>query len=269
LAAGPEPAVITVVLATFFAAGFAKGVVGLGFPTLTVAILATPIGLAPAIAVTIVPAIVTNVAQAFTGGRLRWLLRRLWPLLACAVPGGLLGTAILADADAAALTRLLGVLLALYATMGLFAPPLPHPRALHPFLAPPVGFTAGLVAGMVGSFTLPAVAYLQALRLPRDALVQSLGLVFLTLGLTLAAGFGGHALLAPPWLQLSVVAVVPSLLGMEFGRRLRRRLPEPRFRTVLFVALFALGVHLAIGAVAGSARQDPGQETAEVRAERR
>ncbi len=244
----PEPAVVLIVLATFFSAGCAKGVVGLGFPTITVAVLAMPIGLAPAIAVTVVPAIATNVAQALAGGRLRVLLRRLWPLLAGAVPGGLVGTAVLAGGDAATLTRGLGVLLALYAAMGLFAAPPPHPGRRHAALAPPIGFTAGLVAGMVGSFTLPAVPYLQALRLSRDELVQALGLVFLTLSLTLAVGLARTALLAPAWLALSVLAVVPSLAGMELGRRLRRRLPEQRFRTLLFLALFALGAHLAVGA---------------------
>ncbi|NBB71995.1 MAG: TSUP family transporter [Alphaproteobacteria bacterium] len=244
----PEPGVTAVVVATFLGAGLAKGVVGLGFPTITVAVLAAPIGLAPAIAVTVVPAIVTNVAQALAGGRLRALLRRLWPLLACALPGGLVGTAVLAAGDAATLTRALGVLLAVYAAMGLVVPPLPHPGRWHGVLGAPIGFTAGLVAGMVGSFTLPAVAYLQALRLPRDELVQALGLVFLTLSLGLAAGLGRTAQLTPAWLALSLVAIVPSLVGMEVGRRLRRRLPERRFRTLLFVALFALGTHLALGA---------------------
>lgn len=246
MAVGDDPIVVAVVLATFFAAGLAKGVVGLGFPTITVAVLATPIGLTAAIAVTVVPAVVTNIAQALTGGRLWSLLRRLWPLLAFAVPGGLVGTAVLAAVDAAVLTRALGILLALYAALGLFAPPLPHPGRRQRALAAPVGFIAGLVAGMVGSFTLPAVAYLQALRLPRDELVQALGLVFLTLSLTLAAGLGRNALLTPPWLALSVLAVIPSLAGMELGRRLRRRLPEARFRTLLFVALLALGAYLAV-----------------------
>ncbi len=244
----PEPSVTASVLATFFGAGLVKGLVGLGFPTITVAVLVSVVGLAPAIAVTVVPAVVTNLAQAFGGGHLATLWRPLWPLLASAVPGGIVGTTVLATADAAALTVGLGVLLALYAAMGLFAPPLPHPGRAHPVLAPPVGFTAGLVAGMVGSFTLPAVAYLQALRLPRDELIQALGLVFLTLGLTLAVGLGRAALFEPVWFRLSLIAVPPALLGLELGRRWRRRLDEQRFRRLLLLALFALGVHLAVGA---------------------
>lgn len=73
--AWPGPNVTAVVLATSFGAGLANRLIGLGFPTITVAVLAIPIGLVPAVAVTVAPAIVTNVvARALTGGRLRALL---------------------------------------------------------------------------------------------------------------------------------------------------------------------------------------------------
>jgi hypothetical protein len=74
---------------------------------------------------------------------------------------------------------------------------------------------------MVGSFTLPAVAFLQALRLRRDDLVQALGRVLLTFSLIPAAGLERTTLLAPSWLALSVL---PSLMGTQLGRRLRHRL---------------------------------------------
>ncbi len=67
MAVGGDPTVVAVGLATIFAAGSAKGIVGLRFPTLPVAVLATPIGSTAAIAV--VPHVVTDNAQARTGGR--------------------------------------------------------------------------------------------------------------------------------------------------------------------------------------------------------
>lgn len=111
-----------------------------------------------------------------------------------------------------------------------------------------MGLAAGLVAGTVGSFTLPAVASLQALRLPRDEIVQALGLVCLTLGLAPAFGLARIALFEPPWSLLSLVAMVPALAGIDLGRRWRRRLDERRFRRVLFRARFGPGVHLVVGA---------------------
>ncbi len=246
----PDVDVIVLVLATYLGAGLVKGIVGLGLPTVTLVLLVPTVGLAPAVALTVVPTVVTNIAQAFSGGRLRSLLRRLWPLLLTAVVGCFVGTGILAGGTDDGLTRLLGVLLALYAVMGLLAPPIPEPGRLEPWLAPVIGLGAGLVAGMVGSFTMPGVVFLQSLRLPRDELVQALGVVFLTLSVTLGVGLGRHAVLGPDLVALSTLAVLPALLGMEVGRRIRRRLPEARFRKVFLFALLALGLNLALGGAA-------------------
>ena len=83
----PDTALIALVLATYLAAGIVKGVVGLGLPTVTLVVLVPSVGLAPAVALTVVPTIVTNIAQAFSGGHLVAILRRLWPLVVAAVVG--------------------------------------------------------------------------------------------------------------------------------------------------------------------------------------
>lgn len=243
-----DPGLIFLVLATYLGAGLVKGLVGLGLPTVTLVALVPAIGLAPAVALTVVPTVVTNVAQAFTGGRLHAILRRLWPLLAASVVGCFLGTGVLAGGATDVLTRLLGVLLALYAAVALLAPPLPAPGRFEPWLAPVVGGVAGMMAGMVGSFTMPGVVFIQSLGLARDELVQALGVVFLTLSVTLGVGLGHHAVFSGPLVGLSALAVVPALLGMEAGRRVRTRLPEARFRKVFLFALLALGLNLALGA---------------------
>src|SRR3546814_8273912 len=99
---------------------------------------------------------------------------------------------------------------------------------------------------MTGSFVLPAVPFLQALGLPRDRLVQAMGLTFLVATLSLAAGLGGRGLVPERLALLSVLAVLPALLGMEIGRRVRGRLSERLFRRVLFAALLLLGLWLLV-----------------------
>lgn len=236
------------VLAIYFVAGTVKGTVGLGLPTVTLSLLVPMLGLAPAIALTLVPTLVTNLWQALVGGRARAILRRLWPLFVLAVPGTWTGTFVLARADADLLAGLLGVALSLYALYGLVAPPLPRPGRLEPVLSPIVGLTGGLMAGMVGAFLMPGIIYLQALRLERDELIQTLGLIFLTLTLALGAGLTRNDLLSGELLLVSSLAVAPALVGMELGRRIRRRLSEPRFRRIFFVALLALGANMVVRA---------------------
>ncbi len=79
--------VLVIVCATFLFAGGVKGVVGLGLPTISLALLAASVGLREAIALMLVPALVTNLWQGLTGGAFVALLRRLWPMLLAACLG--------------------------------------------------------------------------------------------------------------------------------------------------------------------------------------
>src|ERR1700754_2753367 len=75
------------VAAVFLLAGFVKGVIGLGLPTVAIGLLATRMPPSHAMAIVIVPAIVTNIWQTFVGPYLRDIVRRLWPLMVGTVVG--------------------------------------------------------------------------------------------------------------------------------------------------------------------------------------
>lgn len=109
------------VTATFIVAGFVKGVVGLGLPTVAVGLLGLVMAPAEAASLLIVPSAVTNVWQLLAGPRFWPLLRRLWPMMAGICAGALAGAAVLPrDLDPHA-TIALGLALVLYALIGLAA----------------------------------------------------------------------------------------------------------------------------------------------------
>lgn len=144
--------VIVIVCATFLFAGWVKGVVGLGLPTIALALLAATVGLREAIALMLVPALVTNVWQALTGGAFAPLFRRLWPLLLAACLGTWFGVGVLAQADTVLLTGVLGVMICAYAGISLAPPRIPPPGRWEGVLSPTVGAIGGIVTGLTGSF---------------------------------------------------------------------------------------------------------------------
>ncbi len=235
---------IVIVCATFLFAGWVKGVVGLGLPTIALALLAATVGLKEAIALMLVPSMVTNVWQALAGGAFVALFRRLWLLLLMACIGAWFGVGILAQADSVLLTGLLGFLICGYAGVSLAAPQIPPPGRWEGILSPAAGAVGGFVAGLTGSF-IPGILYLQALGLSRDHLVQALGISFTVLTVALAAAFARQDLMTADLWMMSAVAVAPAALGMVLGRALRQRLPEALFRRVFFSALLLLGAYLA------------------------
>ncbi len=236
--------ILLIVCAAFLVAGWVKGVVGLGLPTVALALLAATLDLKQAIALMLVPAFVTNIWQGLAGGALAALIRRLWLLLAAAGVGTWLGARVLARADAEVLTGVLGLLICAYAGISLARRQIPPPGRWEPVLSPTFGAAAGVLTGLTGSFML-GVVYLQALGLPRDALVQAMGIAFTVVTVALAAALTRYQLLTADLWLLSAAALAPAALGMVLGQGVRRRLSEALFRRVLFSALLLLGAYLA------------------------
>ena len=243
-----SPGSLAIVAATFLVAGLVKGVIGLGLPTVAVAVLAATIGLKPAMALLLVPAFATNLWQSLVGGALREILRRLGTLLIGIFVGTWAGVRVLAGADVRYLVALLGALLAAYATVSLLKVRIRHRHGSEPWLSPVMGTVNGVLTGMTGSYGIPALLYIQAMDFPRDPFVQALGVLFLASTVALALGLGGQDLISADQALLSAGAVAPALLGMALGARIRYRLSEAVFRKTFFVSLLVLGVYLAVRA---------------------
>jgi uncharacterized membrane protein YfcA len=105
---------------------------------------------------------------------------------------------------------------------------------------------------MTGSFVVPGVMFLQSIGLPRDLLIQAMGMLFTASTLALAVSLNGNNLLSGELRILSMAALPPAILGMVLGRQIRERLSELVFRRVFFAALLALGVYLVARATFGS-----------------
>lgn len=163
---------------TFLIAGLVKGLIGLGLPTVSIAVLSATVGLPMALPLMVMPSVITNLWQAIVGGALLSLLRRFWSLLMASVLGVFVAYSLLFVTSAKAMTGLLGIVLCVYSGAGLFSLSL-VPRVHREHLASPtIGLVTGVLAGATGSMVMPVVAYLQALRLPKDEFVQMMGISF-------------------------------------------------------------------------------------------
>lgn len=241
-----EPLTLLIIALTFLIAGLVKGVIGLGLPTVALGLLTATIGLQPAMALMLAPSFVTNVWQAMTGGHGRRVLIRIWPFLVAATVTIWLGASALPHVAPERLSALLGVLLIVYAATGLARPAMTVPGRFEVWLGPVTGCLNGVLTGLTGSFVVPGVLYLQAIGLPRDQLIQAMGMLFAASTAALALVLGAQRALSADLGLLSVVAIVPALAGMVLGQKVRSRLSQERFRQVFFVSLLALGLHIVL-----------------------
>lgn len=235
------------IILIFLIAGLVKGVAGFGLPTVSIALLALLRPLPEAMALMLLPSLATNIWQAFGGGTLRLVAPRLGVFLVCAAGATYGAAGLLARADTVLLSGVLGLVLLASSTFSLATPTLPAPsRRAEFWLAAPFGAISGGIAGLTGSFLVPAAPWLQAIRLPREQFVQGFGLGVVLVNGALAAGLAGAGLLPVGLGAASLAGLVPALAGMALGRRLRLRLDEGAFRRVVQVALGLLGAWLAV-----------------------
>ena len=239
---------IAIVTAVFLIAGLVKGIVGMGLPTVSLGLLALAFGPKEAIALMLVPSLMTNIWQGVVGGNFMVLLKRLWSLLVMLCIGVWFGAGLLERSDGVYISGGLGLILVVYAAISLMTPQVGSPGHRETWLSPVMGGVNGILTGLTGTFVIPGVPYLQALGLDRIALVQAMGILFTTSTIALAVSLSGHDLLPRDLGLLSAIALAPALAGMAGGQWVRHRISETMFRTILYWSLALLGVYLAASA---------------------
>ena len=240
---------IAYVAAIFLLAGTVKGVVGLGLPTISMGLLALSMAPAQAAALLIVPTVLTNIWQAGPMSTLMPLLKRLGPMQ-WAIAAGTLGGALVFGAPAGLwASGALGAALVVYALWGLWgATPIVSSHTER-WLGPVSGFLTGIITAVTGVVVIPAVPYLQALALDKQALIQSMGLSFSVATIALGLGLWMNQSYSVHHLGVSTLMLIPALLGMMLGSRLRGVLSPSIFRRLLLLSLLALGLYQVVRAL--------------------
>lgn len=238
--------ILALIAGAFLLAGFVKGVIGLGLPTVSIGVLGLVMTPAQAAAIMLAPTLITNVWQALAGKDLLPLLKRIWPMLAGICLGTFIAAKWLPGANSGQATIWLGFALIAYAGLGLVKVDLRVSPQAERWLSLPVGVLTGAISVATGVYVIPGTPYMQALKMDRHQLVQMLGISFtvstLALGTALMqAGEIGLSLATPV-----AIAIVASLAGMGLGQQVRGRIQEKTFRLWFFLGLLGLGIHLAL-----------------------
>jgi uncharacterized membrane protein YfcA len=228
----------------FVLAGFVKGVLGFGFPIIALVVLTLTIGLLDALALIVIPTLVTNFWQAVSGPYLRPILSRMWLYFTLAMLGIIFASQYLATANAELLTAFLGIILFAFSLSRIFNLHITVPPKREPLLSVLLGSVNGVITGLTGTFMVPSVLYMQALGFSKDMLVQAMGVFFGLSTLMLTISLGRNGLISAHEAGLSTVALLPSLAGVYLGRWTRRQIDEDRFQRLFLYAVLALGAYL-------------------------
>jgi len=234
-----------VIAVAFIIAGIAKGAIGMGMPPIAIGLMSLAVPLESAIAIMVVPTMVTNIWQAIYGGGFRILMRRFGTMAFTAMVGILAVGLAFSSLGSPQMAGWVGVLLVVYSVLALTAWR-PHvPRRFEWWANPLIGLASGCVAGSTGVAAIPFLPYMQSLEMDSPELVQALGIMFLFITGMLAVSLGLHGAYHLTNSVGSIAAIAPTMLGVWIGQRARRRLSPQTFRRIFLLGMMAIGVHLA------------------------
>ncbi len=242
----PSLAEFVLIAAVFLLAGWVKGVVGMGLPTVAMGALGLVMPPVQAAALLVVPSLVTNVWQFVAGPSKQIVMRRFASMMLFVCLGTAIGIQFLTSGSSRWPSLALGSVLALYAVIALFLPKFSVPQKAEVRLSPIVGGVTGILAGATGVFVVPAVPYLSALGLTKDELIQALGLSFTVSTVALAVALGISGSFSSRILVVSAGAVVPALAGMFIGQHTRNRIEPAAFRKWFLVSMLLVGGYMVI-----------------------
>ena len=157
---------LTQVLVTalaFIIAGIAKGAIGMGLPPIAIGIMSFAVPLESAIAMMVVPSMVTNVWQAIYGGDFLRLLVRFRTMAVTSVAALIFVAMVFGQLGSPKAVAWVGVILVIYAGLALTAWRPAVSRATERWANPLIGVASGAVAGITGVAAVPFLPYMQSL----------------------------------------------------------------------------------------------------------
>ena len=253
--AGFSPSLLVILAVVLLVSGMVNGLAGFGFALVGTMALATVIEPATAVVLMIIPILSANatLVSELSARELTRCGRRFWPLILAALAGTIIGMAVIDRLPGAPVRVGLGLIT--LAFVGSRQSTLPLPSLDGDSGIDREGTVVMLVVGGVSGLLFGAtnvgvqlVAYLRSFDLSHSLFVSVVAMVFLGIN-GVRVGAAGVLGLYPSAAvaALSVAAVVPSVLGVAIGRRLRQRV-DSRHRAIAVLGLLSLiGVRLVLG----------------------
>lgn len=245
-------AIVTAILLVGVALGIGgvlKGATGAGPPLVAIPALAALFDVQFAVAVMLVPNLITNLWQAwhFRGHMRANDFVRTFSLAGAA--GVAAGTAMLANFPGEILSVLVAASVSGYVAFRLARADWIMPPALAARLYLPMGLAAGLLQGASGISAPVSLSFLNAIRLERPVFIATISMFFTSMTavqIPFAAWFG---ILTPERVAVSALAILPIVACMPLGAFLARHVSRDAFDRVILVLLSALALKLVADVV--------------------
>ena len=229
--------------------GLLKGATGAGAPILAVPALAAVFDVPFAIAMMVVPNLLTNSCQIWHYRHDRPSSGFLVPFVGGGVVGVATGTWLLTELSSDTLLVVLSLIVFSYIGLRLARPRFRITDNVARVLSLPAGLGGGLLLGATGVSGPISITFLNAMRLTRPVFIFTISLLFALATATQMPALMFADILTAERLLLSSLAVIPVTAAMPLGSYLATRLPDWAFDRLILVFLAAIAVKMLFDAL--------------------
>ncbi|MEZ5651558.1 MAG: sulfite exporter TauE/SafE family protein [Burkholderiaceae bacterium] len=228
----------------FLFAGIVKGTIGMGLPTTLISVLAQWLDPRVAVALLLIPAILTNIWQVIRAGRFLDSVRALWPFAIVLTVTIWPATRIAAAMSRETIAIWVGVMIVVFASVSLLRAPPTIPARLDKLAQVLAGAVAGGIGGITSIWSPPMVVYLLGRGVDKNDFVRMAGFLIIVGTIPLTFGYWNAGLLDRSLAVSSTFMIAPVLAGFAIGERIRHRLDPQLFRRGVLVFFFLMGLNL-------------------------
>lgn len=228
------------------AGGVLKGAIGAGAPVLAIPVLALIFDVRYAVAVLVVPNLITNLWQwwQYRQSSLPFAFTALFAGFGAL--GALVGSFMLAFIPPDVLLTIVGLSVVLYIVFRVVRADwvLPYARALP--LAGPAGFLGGMLQGAVGLSAPVSISFMSAMKLDRPTFIATISVFFMVISILQGPALAGLGILSWEILLQGVVALALLLGFMPVGAWLARHVSRETFDRLILVLLAIIAAKILL-----------------------
>ena len=236
-------------LLVFAFASLLHGISGLGVTLVTTSALASMYSLPDAIILVIFPSLLLNaMTWLIGGGRSIWQNfiyygRRYWLLASMSLLGSMIGAKLLLIVDSAYILLVLAVVIGFYVLSAVLGKQIRLPNTKPVLII--IGLSAGIIGGATNAMSTILMMYLLSASSDKNTLAKVGNMCYLLskVAQIIVLREPIMALDNNEWQLIALLSVI-SVAALLVGNRMRRYLPQARFRQLILLILSVLGIRV-------------------------
>ena len=240
-----EQDILIVIITSVFLGGIIKGAVGIGMSMFSVPIITFFIPPTTSIMLLCCPVLITNILQMqFRKGIGSY---RFLPMFISLVIGLIIGGKLILEIDSSTIAQIMASLIIVSVTINsLGINFIKIKPVFEKKITIIVGFFSGIIGGLSSMYAPLIIAYLVSVNLEKEFFIRTVATMYFIGSLILYPFFIYNDLGTMVDLLISLLLIIPALIGQYLGTKMRHRISNEVFRKVTFLILFIIGISLLL-----------------------